>query len=66
MIQQEFQDQMTVGKVRTGLADAINRVAFGKERVVLTRQGREVAVLISIADWNLLKAAEENEKQGPR
>lgn len=41
-------------KAREGFADTINRVAFGKERVIGRRRGKEVAALVLIADLRLL------------
>ena len=45
-------------KAREGFADTINRVAFGKERVVLRRRGKEVAAVVSMEDLRLLEGLE--------
>ena len=45
-------------KEREGFADAINRAAFGNERVVLRRRGRAVAAVVPIDDLRLLEALE--------
>jgi prevent-host-death family protein len=37
------------------LAEIINRVASNKERVILTRRGKEVAAIVSIEDLILLE-----------
>jgi prevent-host-death family protein len=37
----------------------INRAAFGKERVVLTRRGKEVAAVVPIEDVKLLEELED-------
>jgi PHD/YefM family antitoxin component YafN of YafNO toxin-antitoxin module len=37
----------------------INRVAFGKERVVLRRRGKEVAAVVPIDDLRLLEDLED-------
>jgi prevent-host-death family protein len=42
-------------KAREDFADTINRVAFGNERVVLRRRGKEVAAVVPIADLRLLE-----------
>jgi prevent-host-death family protein len=46
-------------KAREGFADTINRVAFGKERVVLRRRGKEVAAVVSMDDLRLLEDLED-------
>jgi len=46
-------------KAREGFADTINRVAFGKERVVLRRRGKEVAAMVPIDDLRLLEDLED-------
>ncbi|HBP89136.1 MAG TPA: prevent-host-death family protein [Nitrospiraceae bacterium] len=46
-------------KAREGFSDTINRVAFGNERVVLRRRGKEVAAVVPIADLRLLEELED-------
>ena len=46
-------------KERDGFADAINRAAFGNERVLLRRRGRAVAAVVPINDLRLLEALED-------
>lgn len=46
-------------KAREGFADTINRVAFGKERVVLRRRGKDVAAVVSMEDLRLLEDLED-------
>ena len=43
--------KFTVSAVRESLADALNRVAYGGERIVIHRHDKEVAVLISTEDY---------------
>jgi len=45
-------------KERQGFADAINRAAFGNERVLLRRRGRAIAAVVPINDLRLLEALE--------
>jgi prevent-host-death family protein len=40
-------DQLTTSEVRDQLAEIINRVAYGKERVILTRRGKEVVAVVA-------------------
>jgi prevent-host-death family protein len=44
---------------RDEFADMLNRAAYGKERVILTRRGRELAAVVPIEDVRLLEALEE-------
>lgn len=49
---------LPASKARDGFADTINRVAYGKERVVLRRRGKEVAAVVPIDDLRLLEKLE--------
>lgn len=42
---------------RRNLGELLNRVGFGGERIVITRHGEPVAVLVSVADHERLIAA---------
>lgn len=44
---------------RAGLSELVNRAAFGKERVVLTRHGKPVGALVPIEDLDLLQVLED-------
>jgi len=50
---------LPASKAREGFSDTINRVAFGKERVVLRRRGKEVAALVPMDDLRLLEDLED-------
>lgn len=50
----EENEEIPAGEARKNLADLVNRVAYGKERVVLTRHGRAVAALVPMEDLSLL------------
>ena len=50
-----------VAENRNNLADALNRVAYSGERVVLERRGKGVAALVSMEDLALLEMMEERE-----
>ena len=45
---------ITVADARKGLAEILNRVAYGKEQVVLTRHGRRVAAIVPVEDLHFL------------
>ena len=46
-------------ELRENLSDAVNRAAFGKERVVLTRRGKKLASIVPYEDIETLEALEE-------
>jgi prevent-host-death family protein len=50
---------MPVTAARDDLAEIVNRVAYGKERVSLTRHGKDVACLVSVEDARLLALLED-------
>lgn len=71
--------QMTAKEAREKFSDLVNRTAFAKERVVLTRNKRQVAAVVPVEDLELLelledyvdlraakKALQEAAKQGTR
>ena len=52
--------RINVGDLRSRLADMINQVAFGKERVILQRRGRDVVAVVSLEDLSVLEKIEEH------
>ena len=50
---------MKVADIRNNLADAINRVAYTGERIILERRGKKVAALVPIEDVELLEELED-------
>lgn len=59
--------EIPVTRARAELADLINRVVYGGERVVVTRHGKPLVALVSADDLRLLDDAEELRKaaEGP-
>ncbi|MEV5343028.1 type II toxin-antitoxin system Phd/YefM family antitoxin [Streptomyces sp. NPDC052676] len=56
--------EIPVTQARAELADLINRVVYGGERVVVTRHGKPLVALVSAADLRRLEelgAAEEEQ-----
>ena len=51
---------VTTAELRATLSDAVNRVAFGRERIGVSRRGEVVAVLIGFADLRRLQTLEAN------
>lgn len=52
---------MSIAEARNNLAEAINRVSYGGERVLFARRGKPVAALISAEDLALLQGIEDAE-----
>ncbi len=50
--------QVGVHEIRGNLADVINRVAYGGERIILERRGKPVLALVSMEDLELLEEME--------
>lgn len=46
-------------KAREHFSELINRTAYGKERIVLSRRGKELLALIPLEDLHLLELAED-------
>ncbi|MEV0778676.1 type II toxin-antitoxin system Phd/YefM family antitoxin [Streptomyces sp. NPDC050428] len=47
--------EIPVTQARAELADLINRVVYGEERVVVTRHGKPLVALVSAADLERLE-----------
>jgi prevent-host-death family protein len=50
-----------IAEIRNNMADALNRVCYQGERVILERRGKGVAALVSMEDLALLEALEDRE-----
>ena len=48
-----------ISEARGSFSTTVNRVAFGGERVVLTRHGKRVAAVVPIEDLELIEALED-------
>ena len=44
---------------RDGLSDTLNRVSYGKERIVIKRHGKELAALVPMEDLKFLEELED-------
>ncbi len=51
--------KVSAAEARNEFSDIINRASFGKERVVLTRRGKELAAVVPIEDLELLERLED-------
>jgi prevent-host-death family protein len=52
---------VTAATARDNLSELINRAAYGKERVLLTRRGKALAALVPMEDMKRLEALEDQE-----
>ncbi|MET8772810.1 type II toxin-antitoxin system Phd/YefM family antitoxin [Streptomyces sp. NPDC004658] len=55
--------EIPVTQARAELADLINRVVYGGERVVVTRHGKPLVALVSAADLERLEALDDLDEQ---
>lgn len=49
----------TASAARGSFADMLNRAAYGKERVVVTRRGKALAAIVPLEDVETLDALED-------
>lgn len=50
---------MTTVEAREHFSDVVNRAAYGKERVLLLRHGKQVAAVVPVEDLVLLEQLED-------
>ncbi|MBQ0830559.1 type II toxin-antitoxin system Phd/YefM family antitoxin [Streptomyces tagetis] len=55
--------EIPVTRARAELADLINRVVYGGERVVVTRHGKPLVALVSAADLARLEERQEEPRE---
>jgi prevent-host-death family protein len=48
----------TTGEARDRFAEVVNEAAFGNNRVVLTRHGKDIAAVVPIADLEVFQELE--------
>lgn len=51
-------ETISTNKTRKDFAEIINRVAYGHERITITRHGKPVAAFISVEDLKFLERLE--------
>ena len=56
--------RLSISKAREEFPDVLNRAAYGKERTIVSRRGKDLAAVIPIEDLRLLErlAREEMER----
>jgi prevent-host-death family protein len=51
-------NSLSTAEARDQFSDLINRAAYGKERIILTRRGKALVVVVPIEDVELLREIE--------
>jgi prevent-host-death family protein len=51
--------RITASKARESLSEILNRVAVGQERIVIDRNGKDVAVVVSVGEFQALEELAE-------
>jgi prevent-host-death family protein len=51
--------RIPASEARLQFAEVVNKVAFGGERIVLHRHGKDVAAIVPVADLELLQQLED-------
>jgi prevent-host-death family protein len=52
-----------VSEFKNGIGDALNRVAYSDEQILLQRHGKNIAALISMKEFNILKEIDTMEEK---
>ncbi len=55
-------EQVAIGQIKRDISKLVNRVAFGRERIILTSRGKPRAVLVSLEDYEKLQQEEQAER----
>jgi prevent-host-death family protein len=53
--------RLNVSKAREEFPDVVNRAAYGKERTIVSRRGKDMAAVIPIEDLQLLERLSREE-----
>jgi len=51
--------ELSVAKAREQFSETINRAAYGKERIIVTRRGKPLAAIVPIEDMEAIEAIED-------
>lgn len=57
------QSTVSIGQVKRDVSQLVNRVAYGKERIILTSRGKPKAALVSIEDLQVLERIDQGKAQ---
>ena len=50
----------SIGEVKRDISELVSRVAYGRERIVLTSRGKPKAALVSLEDYERLQEQEQS------
>jgi prevent-host-death family protein len=56
----------SVSDARQGFAEIVNRAAYGGDRVIVARHGRDIAAIVPMSDVRLLEELEAERPDRPR
>lgn len=59
-------DAVGIAEIKRNISTIVNRVAFGRERIVLTSRGKPKAALVSIRDLQKLESLDKTSPPLPR
>ncbi len=51
--------ELSIAEAREQFSEAINRAAYGKERIIVTRRGKPLAAIVPIEDMEAMEAIED-------
>ena len=54
-----MEKHISTADARNNFGDLMNRAAYGKERLILTRRGKNIAALVPVEDLETLEAIED-------
>ena len=57
-VQNKFDKRIDVSEARKTFADLLSQVGFGKKRIILCRNGKEIAALIPMGDLQFFEQLE--------
>ena len=52
-------NKVSVKDMRDDVAEIVNRAAFGKERIIVTRHGKDVAAIVPVEDVETMEYLED-------
>jgi prevent-host-death family protein len=55
---EDAMSRINATEARENLAEVINRVAYGKDRVLITRRGKDLVAVVPIEDLELIEQLE--------
>lgn len=55
----EQKENISTAQARNHFSDVINRAAYGKERIRLTRRGKDIVGIVPVEDVDLLERLED-------